>query len=442
MIAGCVDGDGDSGAASDFSVGTAGMDTVLAARWTTESPTAGVVTASFGDEVLSFPELGAATAHEVLLIGIPASTDATVTLELEGATVAAADVRTGALPAWVPEMTYTAGTTGFDGVTLIPIVPDGGGGVVAVDAQGRVVWSYPPADTVSELIVRARLSLDGRQVLYNTPADSADAPGSVHRVTLSDSSRDTVELAGGHLDFVETAPGAYATLGWDLREIDGRRFAGDHIIERDPDGTERIVWSVWDWFEPDLERTWPPQYLADPDVEDWSHLNGLAYAPDENAFYVTMTFNDGVARIDRATGELSWVLANADSDFVWGDDRLVQQPHGAQRLEDGGLLVFNRGYYGDPGSHSEAVEITLDETAWSAERRWSYADPGGVKVLFLGSAQRLDRGNTLISWSSGGQLDEVTPDGVLAGRLSTAIGSAIGFCLRVDGMGGGRLNGL
>ncbi len=436
MIAGCVDGGADSGTGTDFAVGTAGMDTVLIARWTTEAPTTGTVHASFGDEVLSFPESEAGTTHEVLLIGVPAATAATVTLEQGGEELASVDVQTGALPAWVPEMTYTTGTTGFEGVTLVPIVPDGGGGVVAVDGKGRVVWSYPPTHSASELIVRARLSLDGRHVLYNTPADSADAPGAVHRVALLDSSRDTIELTGGHLDFVEPTPGGYATLGWDLRELEGRRFAGDHIVERDPDGTERIVWSVWDWFEPDLERTWPPQYLADPEVEDWSHINGLAYAPDEDAYYVTMTFNDGVARIDRATGALTWVLANSDSDFVWGDDRLVQQPHGVQRLDDGGLLVFNRGYYGDPGSHSEAVEITLDETAWTADRRWSYADPGGIKVLFLGSAQRLDSGNTLISWSSGGQLDEVTPEGELAARLSTAIGAAVGFCVRVEGLGG------
>lgn len=436
MLAACVDADLDSAAASDFTVDTAGMDTVLVARWTTETPSADTVTATFDGGVLSFPETEAATTHEVVLIGIPAATDTTLTLEHDGDVVASFDARTGALPAWIPEMTYTAGITGFDGVTLVPIVPDGGGGVVAIDGQGRVVWSYPPTDTASELIVRARLSLDGRRVLYNTPADSADTPGAVHSVTLSTSRRETIELTGGHLDFVETTPGSYATLGWDLREIEGRRFAGDHIVERDADGTERVVWSVWDWFAPDLERAWPHLYLADPDVEDWSHINGLAYAAEEDAYYVTMTFNDGIARIDRATGALTWVLANSDSDFVWGDDRLVQQPHGVQRLDDGGLLVFNRGYYGDPGSRSEAVEITLDQSAWTADRRWTYADPGGIKVLFLGSAQRLDSGNTLISWSSAGQLDEVTPDGQLVGRLSTAIGSAIGFCVRVPEMGG------
>ena len=156
LLAGCVGATDDSGAGSDFAVVTAGMDTVLIARWTTGAPTTGTVHASFGDEVLSFPESEAVTTHEVLLIGVPAATTATVTLEQGGKELASVDVQTGALPAWVSEMTYTTGTAGFEGVTLVPIVPDGGGGVVAVDGRGRVVWSYPrPTPPPSSSCARA-----------------------------------------------------------------------------------------------------------------------------------------------------------------------------------------------------------------------------------------------------------------------------------------------
>lgn len=440
LLAACVGSaevDGPSVVAS-FEIGTAGMDTVLQARWQTDEPRADRLTVSFAGESFELVEPAAVTEHIVPLIGVPPNHEAVVQLFQDGELVAEGTGTTGGLPAWVPSLTgsATASDRSAGGFTVVPLASGGGerGGALVLDGEGRVVWSYPPEDTGIDLIFRARLSLDGKAMLFNTLAPSASTPGPIHRISLTDASVESVGITGGHVDFVEFAPHAYATLGWEIREIEGRRILGDTLVERAADGTERVVWSVWDHFSPDLSVSWPNMYLADTTVEDWSHLNGLSYSAEEDAYYVTMTFNNGVARIERASGAMSWVLSLGSSDFALDDAEQVVLPHSAERLADGGLLVFNRGDATVRDSPAFVTELAIDEEAASAPTRWQYTDPEGLQVAFLGSAQRLPGGNTVISWGSAGQVDEVTPEGEVAWRVTGAIGDAFGLATRYPGV--------
>ena len=45
----------------------------------------------------------------------------------------------------------------------------------------------------------------------------------------------------------------------------------------------------------------------------------------------------------------------------------------------------------------------------------------------MGSVERLPNGNTLITFSSLGQIDEVTPEGELVWRLRAEMGSGFGY---------------
>jgi hypothetical protein len=130
------------------------------------------------------------------------------------------------------------------------------------------------------------------------------------------------------------------------------------------------------------------------------------------------------------------VVSDQDGDFAMSEPDLVQMPHSAVRLEDGGLLVFNRGDIGhiDEGA-AFVVELALDEGSWTAEPRWTYTSPDELIVAFLGSAQRLGNGNTLIAWSSAGEVSEVTPDGEVAWQIGSNIGAAFGFSTRVRQLG-------
>jgi hypothetical protein len=416
----------------------AAIVTVLNVRWDTAGPTRARVTASFTDGTVIVEETAEDTAHAVQLVGIPALTKVRVHVEALDGVVGEdeAVTTTGASPPWVTDLTWSAEDAGAaePGFTIVPAILPTGSGVVVLDGRGRAVWAWPTTEAaITAPLTRARLSLDGKYILSNTPSGFVGTAGKIFRVPLDGSTTEEIGITEGHIDFVEYTPGGYTSIGWDLREIDGRKLMGDTIVERAPDGMERVVWNVWDHFTPDLSKIYGNYYPPDPEVEDWSHINGLYYDADEDVYYLTMTYESTIVKIDRQTGEQLWSLTDGDiGDFTNpGGDEFLELPHSVQPV-DGGVLVFNRGTFGDESEGcSFADEIALDEARWEASLAWHYGPDECLLVPYLGSAERLPGGNTLISWTTAGQLDEVTPEGVAAWRVNTAFGAAFGFATRV-----------
>ncbi len=422
---------------SDLDVVPAGDTAAFVARWTSLVSGPSQLEVRFDDETLTFSDPTPTDTHELLIVGVPPRTVAEVAVIEDGAAGGSAVLETPALPSWAPDLDVAVDDPALQasGLTLVPLVLDAPAGVLLIDGRGRPVWAWPPVDG-TELATRARLSLDGRHILFNAAAPNADDPGLIQRVSLADGTAETVMINGLHLDFAEYTDGGYLGLSWEIRELEGRRILADTVVERDPSGAERVVWSAWDWFEPDLTRAWPRSYPADLDVEDWTHINGLSYDPVEDAVYLTMTFNNGVAKLDRASGELLWVVADQYGNVRPTTPGLVELPHSAERTDTGDVLVFNRGDLSDVSTGSAwVVEIDVDTSAGTASEIWSYEPPDPLVVGFLGSAARLDNGNTLISWSSAGRLEEVTADGEVALQLGTALGSAFGFASRIPAFG-------
>ncbi len=426
-------------------VSLATIPTVLHVSWTTDAASTGTVTARFGEEEVRVSDATLTTDHRVTVTGLPPITEVDVSVAVDGSPERArADITTGPSPAWVPEFVYAPDVPeqSEGGFTLVPVLLGitgaeiEGGGVVALDRLGRVVWAWPADDAGDPGVpVRARLALDGTSVLYNHSAASVDAPADIVRVALDGGRTDVVEITGGLTDFTEYTPGGYLMLGRDLRLFGDRKILGNTVIEVTPEGEQRTVWSVFDALEPDLSRGYTRSDPWDPTVEDWSHVNGISYDPANEAIYVTVTVNNSVMRIDRATGLQEWTLADEEGDFHTADEHpLLDHPHSVETIR-GGLVVFNRGDPLDPTACSEALDITIDFEAGIAQRGWAYEDPGCLLTTFLGSAQRLAGGNTVVTWSTSGQVDEVTPDGEIAWRINAPLGAGIGFTRRVPFLG-------
>jgi outer membrane protein assembly factor BamB len=90
---------------------------------------------------------------------------------------------------------------------------------------------------------------------------------------------------------------------------------------------------------------------------------------------------------------------------------VLAQQHAPLELPDGRILIFDNGNV-RPGvtvPHSRVVEIEPQTGAIG----WEYRDPviQSFFAPFMGCAQRLDNGNTLITESASGRLFEVTPQG-------------------------------
>ena len=108
-----------------------------------------------------------------------------------------------------------------------------------------------------------------------------------------------------------------------------------------------------------------------------------------------------VIAVDKATDRVLWRL---------GHD-LVAQQHCPSELEDGRILVFDNGISRPHVSMPHSRVIEVDPLAQRIE--WQYADTPGYAFFspFMGGAQRLHNGNTLITEANLGRLFEVTRAG-------------------------------
>ncbi|OAQ98033.1 hypothetical protein LLEC1_01436 [Akanthomyces lecanii] len=108
--------------------------------------------------------------------------------------------------------------------------------------------------------------------------------------------------------------------------------------------------------------------------------------------------------IERCTGDIVWRL---------GPEVLAQQ-HNATELAKGNILIFDNGAFrsGESITYTRAIEV--DRASRSIV--WEYRHRSQMLNLFtpfMGSAQRLANGNTLLCESAFGRLFEVTRDGYI-----------------------------
>lgn len=386
--------------------------------------------------------------HTGLLLGLPPSTPLELRVEAEldgagtGCTLAQA-FSTGAypsgLPLAVPSLLEPERTPGYH---LVSVLGEDTVSVAIYDESGVPVWGHLdwdrnaddvpgeppiPEGAFPPFIFRVRLDPQGRGVVFNKQADGSADRGALVTMSWTGEVLEEVFFDTGHTDFVLLPDGSSAMLGWVVQDMEGRRILGDSILVRSPDGEVTQVWSSFDQFVPDLSRTYPTGFTADdPPLEDWSHVNSLAYDPVDDAFLVTETEPPAVVKVDRATGAAHWVLMTGSPDFDGVARDLVEFPHSVQQLDDG-VLVFNRSQLDRSETCSRFTDVVLDP---DAGRVVSHADWMGAVCRqngFLGGAERLASGSTVVTWSSYGLIEEVAPDGTVLASLGMPIGAGFGF---------------
>lgn len=181
-------------------------------------------------------------------------------------------------------------------------------------------------------------------------------------------------------------------------EIDGITYA-DTINEVDADGTLTWQWKVSERL-PREEYPLQPHYTR----EHYPLINSVWPMRDGKHVLASMRSVSAVVIIERSTGDIVWKL---------GSDVLAQQ-HNAHELENGNILIFDNGAFrqGESITYSRAIEVDRA----TKKIVWEYRDRSqmiGFFTPFMGSAQRLANGNTLLCESGFGRLFEVTPDGYI-----------------------------
>ncbi len=129
-------------------------------------------------------------------------------------------------------------------------------------------------------------------------------------------------------------------------------------------------------------------------------INGLSITRD-GLVLMSLRTTSGVIAVRRDTGEVAWHA---------GPDVVAQQ-HTPIEMEDGSVLVFDNGNLrvGSTSPFSRALQFDPR----TGETVWAYTDPMPAAFFspYMGSAERLWNGNTLICESAFGRLFEVTQEG-------------------------------
>jgi hypothetical protein len=179
------------------------------------------------------------------------------------------------------------------------------------------------------------------------------------------------------------------------------RVVGLIIQEIDQNKNVIFQWRSWDHFEiTDATH----ENLLSPNI-DYVHGNAIEVEND-NTILLSSRHLDEITKIDLATGDIVWRWGGKNNQFTFTNDTIgFSHQHAIRRLANGNLIMFDNGNYHTP-SFSRAVEYKLDEVLKTATLQWEYRHSPSVYSAFMGYAQRLENGNTFISW--GGAIPTVT----------------------------------
>ncbi len=293
---------------------------------------------------------------------------------------------------------------------------------IILDTDGDYVWWYACPD-VSTSMTRTLRSADGQWLYFATYRALSGESGNpmdsrALRVKIDGSGSEMIMVDGAHHDLVELPDGSLGLLVYDHRMIDGQQIYGDGIVEVRPDGTPEWVWSTWDSLD------------FDPEVVEgdgsWTHANAMDYDPEEDVYYVSIRNLNCIVKIDRGTGALIWQFGGENSDFERADGStdFLDGQHQFQVLDDGILVFDNRV---NDVMESRVVQYSMDPDTGIAEEVWEYTLDPPILSGLLGDVLRFDTGRTLVTWSMGGQMDELSADGELLWRINADLGGALGF---------------
>ena len=210
----------------------------------------------------------------------------------------------------------------------------------------------------------------------------------------------TFRTTNGYLtdshDLNVLADGSYLMLGYRLNTVDMSRYVAggrtnavvtEGVVQEFTAAGELIFqWRAWDHYD-----------IRDG-TTDFPHLNALDVDKDGNILVSARHLSE-ITKINRNTGEIIWRLSGTKSSFTFLNDPLngTSYQHSISALGNGRYMVFDNGNNHNP-QVSRAVEYQLNLTNMTATMVWQFRDTPEEFSDFMGNAQRLPNGNTLINW--------------------------------------------
>lgn len=150
---------------------------------------------------------------------------------------------------------------------------------------------------------------------------------------------------------------------------------------------------------------------------DYIHTNAIEMDLDGNLLISNRNTSD-IIKINRQTGDIIWRMGGKANEFTFSNDGDgFNTQHDIRRLANGHITLFDNGNRHVP-AYSRAVEYEVNEQTLQVTRVWEYPDDTSRFAPFMGNAQRLGNGNTMIGWGAIPTVSEVRPDGSKALELA------------------------
>jgi Arylsulfotransferase (ASST) len=306
-------------------------------------------------------------------------------------------IMTGAVPDSAPTVTATImDASAHDRGFIVTSTGISGNTTFIIDPDGAVIWTAAGPKIPS----RAHMSWDGTRMYTMALNVQNGGLGNIQSVAMDGTGTTTFAgLTASHHDLT-AIPGGFATLLWNTSVKD----APCSLVER-ADATGALTTVVADMGTVYNSASF--------------HANSVHYYPGDDSYTVGDRNPSLYVKLTRE-GQLIWQFGGTNpkdpSKFFTGVPTWAVN-HGHQLLSDGTFVFFNNG-------SNEAWSYALDTATMTATRLLAYTATGATSNV-LGDVQRVPNGNYLVTFSTSGQIHEISPTGALVATFtSTAFGYA------------------
>jgi hypothetical protein len=257
-------------------------------------------------------------------------------------------------------------------------------GFVAVNQYGEPLWHWDTPGNPQGFTRRANgnfVFLDGANGLFEvSPAGVV-----VHQLAAHFSGNQLP-----HHDVVATRANTVLFIAQDpvLRNV--VYTVGDAIWEWTPE-TGALVkrWSAFDFYDPDSDVG------ARSTSSDWLHCNSLALGDHGNVL-LSLNWLSQVISIAPDWKSIEWRMGGDKSTIAVDSASAFQGQHTASLLPNGHLLVFDNGRDRMGNAKNSRAEELVFTSNGSAHSVWSFSPSATQYDPYVGSARRLENGNTLV----------------------------------------------
>ena len=235
--------------------------------------------------------------------------------------------------------------------------------------------------------------------------------------------------SGDEHELMVLADGTYFLIGLQTETVDMSQYiAGgstsasvteDAIQEFTAAGDLIFQWRAWDYLDVRDQQ----QFINILGSGfDFPHMNSIDVDTDGNILLSSRNTSE-CTKIDRNTGDIIWRLGGPSSTLTFLNDPLngPANQHAIRTVGTNDYTLFDDGNLHNP-SVSRGVEYVVDTNSMTATMVWQYppTPTTSIYAFYMGNAQRLTNGNTLIDWAVGNlpKLTEVRPDGTKAFEMN------------------------